>query len=100
MTKRERLEAKRKSNFDKIEDLKKQNIELAKELCLLSDEKQWFTEKEEEHVISKRPKKTETFLVGRIHWNEFLKDESYPDDESEGVWIERSQVVRVNEKWL
>ena len=57
MTKRERLEAKRESNFDKIEDLKKQNIELAKELCLLSDEKQWFTEKEEEHVVSKRPKK-------------------------------------------
>ncbi len=100
MTKRERLEAKRKTNFDKIEDLKKQNIKLAKELCLLSDEKQWFTEKEEERIVSKRPKKTEKILVGRIYWKEFFKDDDYPNDESKGVWIERSQVVRVNGEWM
>lgn len=50
-------------------------------------------------MISKRPKKTETLLVGRIHWNEFFKNGGYPDDESKGVWIERSQVVRVNGEW-
>lgn len=99
MTKRERLEAKRKSNFDKIEDLKKQNIELSKELYLLSDKKQWFIEKEEEHTISKRPKKTETFLVGRIFWKEYFEDGSYPNDKSKGIWIERSKIVRINGEW-
>lgn len=98
MTKRERLEAKKLKNFDKIEELKRQNIELTKESLLLCDDKQWFTEKEEKHVVSKRPKKTETFLIGRIHWMETFKDEDKPDGSGD-IEIERSQVVRVNGEW-
>lgn len=99
MTKRERLEEKKKKNFDKIEALRQQNIELYKELCLLSDKKQWFTEMEEECTVSVRPKKTETHLIGRIHWNEFFMDQGFPDDESKGIWVLRQRIVRVDGEW-
>ena len=100
MTKRERLESKKKKNFDKIEELKRQNIELTKQSFLLCDKNQWFTEENEERVVSKRPKKVETFLIGKIHWNEFFEDEAYPKDEIKGVWIERSEIVRINGEWV
>ncbi len=99
MTKRERLEAKKQKNFDKIEELKRQNIELTKESLLLCDKKQWFTEENEEREVSKRPKKVETFLLGKIHWKETFKDEDKPDGSGD-VEIERSQIVRVNGEWV
>ena len=40
---RNEIEQKRKENFDKIEALKRENIELAKQAILLSYEVQQFT---------------------------------------------------------
>jgi hypothetical protein len=100
MTKRARLKAKIKRNLDKIEALKKLNIELARESFLLCDKQQWYIEKEEERVISRRPKKTETILAGRIHWKEFYHDSDFPNDKSKGFWVERKQIVRINGEWL
>jgi hypothetical protein len=99
MTKRERLEAKKQRNFDKIEELKRLNIELTKESLLLCDKVQWFTEKNEEREVSKRPKKVETFLLGKIHWKETFKDKDKPDSSGD-VEIERSQIVRINGEWV
>ena len=48
MTKREVLKAKISANTEKIKALKSENFELQKQDLLLSDEKQWFVEKEEE----------------------------------------------------
>lgn len=69
--------------------------ELVLENILFSDDQQWFTEKEEEEVVSKRPKKIEKFLVGRIHWKETFTDM----DKGTPIEIERSRVVRVNGEW-
>ena len=99
MTKRERLEAKKQKNFDKIEELKRLNIELTKESLLLCDKVQWFTEKNEDREVSKRPKKIETLLLGRIHWKETFKDEDKPDGSGD-VEIERSEIVRINGEWV
>jgi len=96
MTKRERLTQKMQQNFDKIEALEKANIELQKELFLLCDKEQWYTEKEETKTISHRPKRYETALVGRINWNDDFIDE----DSGEVITIDRSQVVRINGAWL
>jgi hypothetical protein len=68
---------------------------LKKENLLLCDETQRFEEAEEEVIISRRPKKTEKRLIGRIHWKEEFKDES----NGQSIWIERSRVVRVNGVW-
>lgn len=70
--------------------------ELLKEEILLSDDKQWFTEEEEEFVISKRPKKVEKHLTGRIHWKEEFKDR----DSDKSVVINRSQIVCIDGEWL
>jgi sulfate adenylyltransferase subunit 1 (EFTu-like GTPase family) len=83
---------------DKIELIEKTEaeiIELRKEYVLLCDEYQRFEEKEEEIIISRRPKKTVTRLIGRIYWKEEFKDEE--DDTS--IWIERNQVVRIDGVW-
>lgn len=78
-----------------IKQLESEIIELKKESMLLSDEHQRFTEKEEEVVISRRPKKTEKRLIGRIHWKQWFLD----DDTGEKFCIDRSCVVRVNGEW-
>lgn len=79
-----------------IKRLENEIRELTKQSLLLCDETQWFTEKEEDVKISKRPKKFEKKLMGRIHWNEDFVD----GDTGEVVTIERSQLVRVDGKWL
>ena len=53
-------------------------------------------EKEEEVIISRRPKKTEMKLMGRIHWYEDMEDV----DTGGKTKIERSQIVKINGKWL
>ena len=78
-----------------IAQIKTEIVALKKEELLLCDEHQRFEEKEEEITISRRPKKTEKRLIGRIHWKEEFKDE----DTGKGIWIERSQIVRVNGVW-
>lgn len=99
MTKRDRLEAKAQKIMAQMEALKTKYMEVQIQHALLCDKKQWFTEKEETIIISRRPKKTETRLIGRIHWREFFQDMDYPDDKTKGVWIERSRAVRVNGVW-
>ena len=81
--------------WELIAQIKSEIVALKKEALLLCDEQQRFEENEEEIIISRRPKKTEKRLIGRIHWKEELKDE----DTGKGFWIERSQVVRVDGVW-
>lgn len=89
MTKREQLEAKADKNVKKIKALKLENEEIGKQLILLCDDKQWFTEKLE---LVKVARKKEKMLVGRRHWKEDFKDEST----GEIVTIERSEVVSID----
>lgn len=81
--------------WELIAQIKTEIVALKKEELLLCDEYQRFEEKEEEVTISRRPKKTEKRLIGRIHWKEEFKDE----DTDKGIWIERSQIVRINGVW-
>lgn len=88
-----------KEIIEKLETISKTKDEineLLKEGILLSDDKQWFTEEEEEFVISKRPKKVEKHLTGRVNWKEEFKDEST----GETVTINRSEIVRIDGEWL
>lgn len=84
-------------NNSDIEELNNVNKKLLKESYLLCDEEQWFEEKEETRG---RGKSKETNLVGRIHWKEFFQDDAYPNDESKGVWVERSMPVKWNGVWV
>ena len=61
-----------------------------------SDDEQWYIEEEETHEVSKRPKKSETFIIGRIHWKESFMDEDKPNNP---LIIERSRIVKVNGDW-
>jgi hypothetical protein len=81
--------------WELIAQIKSEIVALKKEALLLCDDYQRFEENEEEIIISRRPKKTEKRLIGRIHWKEEFKDE----DTGKGIWIERSQVVRVDGVW-
>ena len=81
---------------DKIKTLKAEISELQKENTLLSDENQWFIEKEEEVVISHRPKKIETQVIGRV----FLKENFADEDTGEVISIERNMIVRINGNWI
>ena len=79
-----------------IEELEAKRQLLILEDVQFSDDEQWYIEEEETHEVSKRPKKSETLLIGRIHWNMELKDEDKPN---EPIIIERSKVVRINGEW-
>jgi len=95
---RQEIEAKRQSNFQKIEELKRENIELTKQSLLLSDDVQRFEEKIESHPKLKwqrKPNFLDGKLVGRIFWNEDFFD----GDTGEKITIERQQVVRVDGEW-
>lgn len=81
---------------NKIDALKEQILELRKEDAQLCDDEQWYTESEEEVVISRRPKKTKSVLVGFINWKEHFKD----DGTGEVITIERRRAVRKNGEWI
>lgn len=81
--------------WELIAQIKNEITNLTKEAILLCDETQRFEETEEEVIISRRPKKTEKRLIGRVLWKEEFKDE----DTMQSFWIERSRVVRVNGVW-
>ena len=83
------IEAENKKLISEYKELQRQDI-----LCC--DDKQWFTEVEEEIIKKRRPKIVEKQLIGRKHWNEDFTDEGT----GETVTIERSQVVRINGEWL
>lgn len=93
---REALRAQADQNVKKIKALKDENIEIGKQLLLLCDEEQWFTEKMETITQREGRKKIKVDrLIGRIHWKEDFKDEST----GETVTIERSEVVRIDKDW-
>lgn len=81
--------------WELIAQIKSEIVALKKEALLLCDEHQRFEEKEEEIIISRRPKKKEKRLIGRVLWKEEFKDQST----GQSIWIERSQVVRVDGVW-
>ena len=81
--------------WELINQIKSEIIALKKENLLLCDESQRFEETEEEVIISRRPKKTEKRLIGRVLWKEEFKDGST----GQSICIERSRVVRVNGVW-
>jgi hypothetical protein len=73
-----------------------QIVELKKEAMLLCDKQQRFEEKEELIVTSKRPRRTEKRLIGRVFWDEHFVDEGT----GEVITVERSEVVRENGEWI
>jgi len=82
--------------WELIAQIKNEINNLKKEAIILCDETQRFSEVEEDIIISRRPKKSEKQLIGRVHWKEEFKDEGT----NKSIWIERSIVVRVNGVWL
>ena len=97
----EKITRKDIHNFIKMlyEDISQKKYALRKYIeddMLFSDEKQWFTEKYEERIVSKRPKITRKILVGRVHWNEDVRD----DSSGEVFTITRSRVVRMDGEWV
>ena len=95
MRTRKDIRADISAKLEQIEKLKIERQELMLEDIQFCDEEQWYTEEEETHEVSKRPKKLETFMVGRTHWKEEFKDEAT----KESIWIDRSRVVRINGEW-
>jgi hypothetical protein len=96
---RSEIEQKQKENFDKIEGLKREIIELTKQAMLLSDEVQQFSEEIESHPkvkYQRKPHYLDGKLVGRIHWKELFQDE----DTGNPIEIQRSQIVRINGEWI
>lgn len=96
MNKRQRIKQRINKNLSRIDELKEQNLNLFRESFLLSDDEQWFTEEDEVHIITKRPKVSETFHVGRINWHEEFMDM----DTGVPIKIKRSKAVRINGEWI
>ena len=96
---RDEIKQKRVENFNKIDALRLENIELAKQAILLSDNEQQFKEEIEFHPRLKY-QRTDNYLdgklVGRIYWKEEFKDEST----GESIFIDRTKIVRINGEWL
>ena len=95
MRTRKDIRAEISAKIELIEQLEAEKKELILEDIQFSDEERWYIEEEETHEVSKRPKKSEKFMVGRINWKEELKDEST----KESIFIDRSRVVRINGEW-
>lgn len=96
---RNEIEQKKRDNFDKIESLKRENIELSRQSMLLSDEKQQFTEEIESHPKLKYMRdanKLDGKLVGRIHFIDHFMDE----DAGKEISVNRSQIVRIDGEWV
>lgn len=98
---REEIQKEIENKKAQIRELRNQIQELYQQDCLLCDDEQWYTEEEEVTVVSKRPKKTEKHLIGRIHWISSFRNEDYPEDDARG-WtkVERTEIVKVDGKWL
>lgn len=96
MSKRSVIEKRIKLAKAKLEMIKADIIEDEKSLLLLSDKQITVTEAEEEVVVKKRPKITEKQLITRRHWIEDFVDE----DNGEVISIERSELLKVNGKWV
>lgn len=93
---RKEIETMIQAKKEAIKTLNTEIIELNKQSLLLSDEKQWFTEKMETVTYRENRKKVSVEkLIGRIYWNEDFRD----GDTGEVITIELSEVVRVNGQW-
>jgi len=96
-TERELIKSKIEVKKESIKTLENEILELTKEYLLISDDKQWFTEKLETQTKRvNRKKVTEEKLIGRIHWIQNLVD----GDTDEVFPLERSKVVRVDGEWI
>ena len=96
MRTRKDIRADISAKIELIEQLEAEKKELILEDIQFSDEERWYTEEEETHEVSKKPKKSEKIMVGRINWKEEFKDEENPNYPT---IIERSRVVRINGEW-
>lgn len=81
--------AKRRQLEEQIKNLQAKIKQKQRELTLLCDNEQWYTEEWENVTISKRPKKIEKQLIGRIHWLESFVDQ----DTGEVIDIQRTMMV-------
>ena len=96
MTRRIEIGLQIEANIKIIKELQLANEKLTKEDYLISDEKQWFTEKIESiRFRGNRKKGSVDMLVGRVHWYMHFKDE----DTGESISIERSKLVRTDGEW-
>lgn len=76
--------------------MKAEILELNREDALLCDKEQWYKEQEETQTYGRgKNKVTETALVGRVYWKQGFKD----DDTDDVVWIERSEIAKINGEW-
>ena len=94
--KRYQIKAKVESKLALIDKLNAEILELRRQNCLLTDKNQQFVEENEEVLVSNRPKKFETKLIGRVHFVQGFKDE----DTGEVVKVQRKLVVRINGEWV
>lgn len=96
MSQRKQFKALMEANKEKIKALQDANTDLEIQLLQICDSQQWYKEEYEDLIISKRPKKTEKIIIGRIYWNEDFRDVAA----GPVVTIERSRVVRKDGIWL
>lgn len=86
------LIAKKRKQIKKLEN---ELIALRIEEVQISDKFQQYSEEIVERVISKRPKKTEEVLIGKVAYIEHFIDE----DTGEAVPIQRHRKVREGNEW-
>lgn len=94
--KRSDLTRKAQRAQKRIIKAKEQIKELTRQSILLSDKNQWFEEKEEDVVISRRPKVVEKQLVGRVYWKMKIED----DSGGKPFYVDRQAIVRRNGEWV
>lgn len=94
----EEIKKKRKENFLKIEDLKNENIRLAKRYYQLKTTDFWYTEEIESHPREpyKLANPLNGKLVGRMNWIVKAKDE----ETGELCFIKKSDVIKINGIWV
>lgn len=96
MSERDKIHESIKSINEQIKRLRKEKDGFLISDMLLSDEDQWYEEKEVEDIISRRPKKTKKVLIGLVCWKEDWADE----DTGEVVTINRNVRIREDGEWL
>lgn len=78
-------------NIEKINALRSENYELSKKIIMSFG----YSEQLEDVVVSKRPKKVEQQLIGRVNFTQDFVDE----DSGEVISVERTQIVSTNGVW-
>ena len=91
---RYKIRNKIKSRYAKIQKLEQEILELKREDALFSDRNQWYVEQEEEVVLSRRPKKTEIQLIGRVYWKEEFYEYDSNDNIVDTIVVTRKKIVK------